>query len=235
MHTHILFISNDHVLAPLVELELQVEGYQIMLKRDGASGLIAARETQPDLLILDGALPVLSGLEICRRLRSTGDKTPIILLNQSEAPRDCVAALDAGVDDYVRKPFSIDELCARVRARLRRRRITVHPDILRFDDLSLRPETREVYRGGRSIKLTAKEFDFLGYLIAHARQVLSRDRILEAIWGYDFMGDSNVIEVYVRSLRRKLEANHESRLIHTIRGVGYVLRETRLQPLPQSA
>ena len=233
MHTHILFISNDSVLAPLVELEFRFEGYQVTHKHDGATGLITAREIQPDLLVLDGALPVLSGLEICRRLRSTNDQTPIILLNDSEIPHDCVAALDAGVDDYVRKPFSIDELCARVRARLRRRR-TAHPDILMFEDLSLHPETREVYRSGRSIELTAKEFDFLSYLIIHARQVLNRDRILEAIWGYDFMGDSNVIEVYIRSLRRKLEANHENRLIHTIRGVGYVLREPRLQPLALS-
>ena len=235
MLTHVLLISNDDALAHLMELELRYEGYQITLKHDGAAGLMAAREDQPDLIILDGILPVLSGLEICRRLRATGDQAPIILLNQSEELHDCVAALDTGVDDYVCKPFSIDELCARVRARLRWKRRKNHPEVLTFADLSLLPQTREVYRGKRLIELTAKEFEFLRYLIAHVRQVLSRDRILTAVWGYEFVGDSNVIEVYVRSLRRKLEANHESRLIHTIRGVGYVLRETRLQPLALSA
>jgi DNA-binding response OmpR family regulator len=169
-------------------------------------------------------LPGISGLELCRRLRTTGDKVPIILLTAKDDVSDRVAGLDAGADDYVVKPFSVEELLARVRARLRQNQ-EPNRDLLQFEDLSLNRTTREVYRGDRLIELTAKEFDLLEYLISHPRQVLTRDRILETVWGYDFMGDSNIIEVYVRYLRLKLEANNEKRLIQTIRGVGYVLRD----------
>jgi len=157
-------------------------------------------------------------------LRSTGSKIPVILLTAKDEIGDRVAGLDAGADDYVVKPFSIEELLARVRAHLRR---TQAPDLdlLEFDDLSLNCRTREVFRNGRSIELTAKEFDLLHHLMAHAKQVVTRDRILEAVWGYDFMGDSNIIEVYIRYLRLKLEGQHEKRLIQTVRGVGYVLRD----------
>ncbi|MFW5779624.1 MAG: winged helix-turn-helix domain-containing protein, partial [Coleofasciculus sp.] len=183
-----------------------------------------ARESQPDLLILDWMLPGVSGLEICRRLRSTGDKMPIILLTAKDEVSDRVAGLDAGADDYVVKPFSLEELLARVRAHLRRNQ-EEDPETIQFADLSLNHSTREVYRGDRLIELTAKEFDLLDYLLSHPRQVLTRDQILERVWGYDFMGDSNIIEVYVRYLRLKLEANGEKRLVQTVRGVGYVLRE----------
>ncbi|MBD2417345.1 response regulator transcription factor [Anabaena cylindrica FACHB-243] len=223
--THILLVEDEVKLARFIELELSYEGYQVSVAYDGLTALTAARELNLDLIILDWMLPGVSGLEICRRLRSTGDKVPIILLTAKDEVSDRVAGLDAGADDYVVKPFSVEELLARVRAHLRRNRETDTADILAFDDLSLNRRTREVYRGKRLVELTAKEFDLLDYLLAHPRQVITRDRILEEVWGYDFMGDSNIIEVYIRYLRLKLEANNEKRLVQTVRGVGYVLRE----------
>ncbi|HEY9666156.1 MAG TPA: response regulator transcription factor [Coleofasciculaceae cyanobacterium] len=224
MTSHILVVEDEAKLAQFIELELKYEGYQVSVARDGLEGLAAAREAQPDLIVLDWMLPGISGLEICRRLRSTGDKVPIILLTAKDEVSDRVAGLDAGADDYVVKPFSIEELFARIRAHLRRNQ-DEDPDMLQFSNLSLNRSTREVYRGDRLIELTAKEFDLLEYLLSHPRQVLTRDQILEKVWGYDFMGDSNIIEVYVRYLRLKLEANNESRLVQTVRSVGYVLRE----------
>lgn len=223
--THILLVEDEVKLARFVELELNYEGYQVSVAYDGLTALTAARELRPDLVILDWMLPGVSGLEICRRLRSTGDKVPIILLTAKDEVGDRVAGLDAGADDYVVKPFSVEELLARVRAHLRRTKETDTADTLEFADLSLNRRTREVHRGQRLIELTAKEFDLLDYLLAHPRQVITRDRILEAVWGYDFMGDSNIIEVYIRYLRLKLEANDEKRLLQTVRGVGYVLRD----------
>ncbi|MDJ0735345.1 MAG: response regulator transcription factor [Nostocaceae cyanobacterium] len=224
MTAHILLVEDEVKLAKFVELELGYEGYQVTVAHDGLTGLTAARESHPDLVILDWMLPGLSGLEICRRLRTTGDRVPVILLTAKDEVSDRVAGLDAGADDYVVKPFSLDELLARIRAHLRRTQET-EADILQFDDLKLDRRSREVYRGTRQIELTAKEFDLLEYLMVHPRQVITRDRILEEVWGYDFMGDSNIIEVYIRYLRLKLEANKEKRLIQTVRGVGYVLRD----------
>ncbi|WP_413172773.1 response regulator transcription factor [Anabaena azotica] len=223
--THILLVEDEVKLARFIELELSYEGYQVSVAYDGLTALTAARELNLDLIILDWMLPGVSGLEICRRLRTTGDKVPIILLTAKDEVSDRVAGLDAGADDYVVKPFSVEELLARVRAHLRRSKETDSADILIFDDLSLNRSTREVYRGERLVELTAKEFDLLDYLLTHPRQVITRDRILEEVWGYDFMGDSNVIEVYIRYLRLKLEANNEKRLLQTVRGVGYVLRD----------
>lgn len=225
MTAKILVIEDEAKLAHFIELELKYEGYEVKVALDGFNGLTAARESRPDLVILDWMLPGSSGLEICRRLRDTGDKVPIILLTAKDEVSDRVAGLDAGADDYMVKPFSVEELLARVRAHLRRTQED-DPNQLQFADLKLNRSTREIYRGDRAIELTAKEFDLLEYLISHPRQVLTRDRILERVWGYDFMGDSNIIEVYVRYLRLKLEADRESRLIHTVRGVGYVLRES---------
>ena len=224
MTSNILIVEDEAKLAQFIELELKYEGYQVTVANDGFTGLTMAREIKPDLILLDWMLPGLSGLELCRRLRTTGDKVPVILLTAKDDVTDRVAGLDAGADDYVLKPFSVEELLARVRAHLRRTQ-EPNPDLLMFDDLSLNRSTREVFRGNREIELTAKEFDLLEYLMAHPRQVLTRDRILETVWGYDFMGDSNIIEVYVRYLRLKLEANQEKRLIQTVRGVGYVLRD----------
>ncbi len=225
MTAHILLVEDEVKLAKFVELELGFEGYQVSVANDGLTGLTMARSSHPDLILLDWMLPGMTGLEICRRLRSTGDKVPIILLTAKDEVSDRVAGLDAGADDYVVKPFSVEELLARVRARIRRKSDESSEDILQFEDLKLNRSTREVYRNSRLVELTAKEFDLLEYLLSHPRQVITRDRILEEVWGYDFMGDSNIIEVYVRYLRLKLEANKEKRLIQTVRGVGYVLRE----------
>jgi len=224
MTAHILLVEDETKLAQFVELELTHEGYQVTVAHDGIGGLTAARESQPDLILLDWMLPGFSGIEVCRRLRATGDKVPVILLTAKDEISDRVEGLDAGADDYMVKPFSIEELLARVRAHLRRTQ-EEDPDVFEFSNLTLNQRTREVFRDQRAIELTAKEFDLLVYLMMHPRQVMTRDRILEQVWGYDFMGDSNIIEVYIRYLRLKLEENQEKRLIQTVRGVGYVLRE----------
>jgi DNA-binding response OmpR family regulator len=221
---HILLVEDEIKLARFIQLELESEGYRVSVAHDGMSGLSLARESEPDLAILDWMMPGLTGVELCRRLRATGIKIPVILLTAKDEVGDRVTGLDAGADDYLVKPFSIEELLARIRAHLRRTQET-DTDLLQFEDLSLNRRTREVHRGQRSIELTAKEFDLLQYLISHPRQVFTRDQILENIWGYDFLGDSNIIEVYVRYLRLKLEQDSEKRLIHTARGVGYSLRE----------
>jgi len=224
MSASILLVEDEVKLARFIELELDSEGYQITVAHDGLTGLTLARELTLDLIILDWMLPHLNGLEICRRLRSTGSNVPVILLTAKDEVSDRVAGLDAGADDYVVKPFSIEELLARVRAHLRRTQ-EIDSGLLQFQDLSLNRSTREVFRGQRLVELTAKEFDLLEYLMSNPRQVITRDRILEQVWGYDFMGDSNIIEVYIRYLRLKLEEHQEARLIHTVRGVGYVLKE----------
>ncbi len=224
MTAHILLVEDEIKLAKFIQLELGYEGYEISVAHDGVAGLTTVRELQIDLIILDWMLPGLSGIEICRRLRTTGNKVPIILLTAKDEVSDRVAGLDAGADDYLVKPFSIEELLARIRARLRQGQ-EIDADMLQFANLSLNRRSRQVYRGARLIELTAKEFDLLEYLLVHPRQVITRERILEKVWGYDFMGDSNIIEVYIRYLRLKLEATGEQRLIQTVRSVGYVLRD----------
>ena len=180
-------------------------------------------------MVLDVMMPRVDGLEVCRRLRSTGDDLPILVLTARDSVSERVAGLDAGADDYLPKPFALEELLARLRALLRR--ATPDPDnsadeVLRFADLSLDPATREVTRGDRQISLTRTEFSLMEMLMANPRRVLTRSRILEEVWGYDFPTSGNALEVYVGYLRRKTEAGGEPRLIHTVRGVGYVLRET---------
>ncbi|MGA9380634.1 MAG: response regulator transcription factor [Phormidium sp.] len=224
MNDHILLVEDDPKLAEFIATELSLEGYRVTVAQNGMDGLSMARDVQPNLLILDWMLPGISGLDLCLRLRKTGVQVPIIMLTARDEVPDRVAGLNAGADDYVTKPFSIEELLARVKARLRR----IHPedpDTLEFQDLILNRLTREVYRNNQLIELTAKEFDLLEFLLRHPRQVITRDRILEKVWGYDFMGESNIIEVYIRALRIKLEASNPKRLIHTVRGVGYVLRD----------
>ncbi|MEM1391937.1 MAG: response regulator transcription factor [Cyanobacteria bacterium P01_H01_bin.150] len=225
MSENIILVEDEIKLAQFLEMELSSEGYSVSIANDGMAGLILARESSPDLAILDWMLPGLSGVELCRRLRATGSKIPIILLTAKDEVTSRVEGLDAGADDYVVKPFSIEELLARIRAHLRRRTEEDNRHLLLFEDLSLNRQTRQVFRGDRAIELTVKEFDLLEYLMSNPRQVFTRDQILEKVWGYDFVGDSNVIEVYIRYVRIKLEENNEKRLIHTVRGVGYVLRE----------
>jgi DNA-binding response OmpR family regulator len=226
MTAQILLIEDEVKLAQFVEMELSCEGYQVSTANDGLTGLTLARQIAPDLVILDWMMPGLSGIEICRRLRSTGIKVPILLVTAKDEISDRVMGLDAGADDYIIKPFSIEELLARIRSHLRRTK-EENTDTLQFEDMSLNRLTREVKRAGQSIELTVREFELLEYLMANPQQVLTRDRILEKVWGYDFGGDSNVIEVYVRTLRLKLEEHNSKRLIQTIRGVGYVMRSSK--------
>ncbi|MEG4073964.1 response regulator transcription factor [Microcoleus sp. Pol14C2] len=226
MSDRILLVEDDPKLAKFIESELSLEGYHVTVAPNGLDGLTMARDAQPDLLILDWMLPGISGLDICLRLRSTGVQVPIIMLTAKDEVPDRVTGLNAGADDYVTKPFSMEELLARVKARLRRTQAN-DPENLQFEDLILNGLTREVYRGSQLIELTAKEFDLLEFMLLNSRQVITRDRILEKVWGYDFMGESNIIEVYIRALRIKLEASNSKRLLHTVRGVGYVLREQK--------
>ncbi len=226
MSDRILLVEDDPKLAKFIESELSLEGYQVTVAPNGLDGLTIARDAQPDLLILDWMLPGISGLDICLRLRSTGVQVPIIMLTAKDEVPDRVTGLNAGADDYVTKPFSMEELLARVKARLRRTQPN-DPEQLQFEDLILNGLTREVSRGSQLIELTAKEFDLLEFMLQNPRQVITRDRILEKVWGYDFMGESNIIEVYIRALRIKLEASNSKRLLHTVRGVGYVLREQK--------
>lgn len=224
MTAHILLVEDDPKLAHFIESDLTLDGYCVTVADNGLDGLTAARTAQPDLLILDWMLPGMSGVDLCRRLRATGMLSPIIMLTAKDEVSDRVVGLDAGADDYLTKPFSMEELLARVRAHLRRVNPEA-PNLLEFDRLTLNRLTREVHLADQRVSLTVKEFDLLELLLSHPKQVFTRDQILEKVWGYDFMGESNIIEVYIRALRIKLEAHYPLRLVHTIRGVGYVLRD----------
>ncbi len=223
MAERILVIEDEQKIADLLRRGLAYEGYQVQLAADGETGLKAARDHMPDLVILDVMLPGLDGFEVARRLRAGGD-VPVLMLTAKDAVADRVKGLDSGADDYLVKPFAFEELLARVRAQLRRHKAT-DATTFRFADLALDTSTREVTRGARRVDLTTKEFDLLHFFILHPRQVLPRELIYDRIWGYDFGGESNILEVYIRYLRSKLEANREPRLIQTVRGVGYALRE----------
>jgi two-component system, OmpR family, response regulator MprA len=220
----VLVIEDEARIAQFIERGLIYEGYRVNVARDGQSGLGIARDNPPDLVILDWMLPGLDGLEVCKRLRAASD-VPILMLTAKDDVKDRVTGLDAGADDYLVKPFSVDELMARVRALFRRSVPTSRPEILRFSDLTLDTGTHRASRGDRPIDLTAKEYELLELFMRNPRQVLTRDVIFDRVWGYDFGGESNIIEVYVRYLRQKTEAESEARLVHTVRGVGYVLRE----------
>jgi two-component system response regulator MprA len=224
MKERILIIEDDPAILKLLQRGLTYEGYTVDTAMDGRSGLNMARDYSPDLVILDWMLPGMDGLDVCHRLRM-GGSLPILMLTAKDTIQDRVQGLDAGADDYMVKPFNLDELTARVRALLRRTQ-TDRVQVLKFADLSLDTSTREVTRGGKLIQLTAKEHELLELFLRHPRQVLERSTIFERVWGYDFGGESNVLEVYIRYLRQKLEENEQlPRLIHTVRGVGYVLRE----------
>jgi two-component system response regulator MprA len=215
----ILVVDDDPEILSILRRGLIYEGYNVEVASDGSEALTKALECEPDLVVLDIMLPEIDGLEISQRLNAAGD-VPVLMLSAKSTVADKIAGFNSGADDYLVKPFSLDELFARVKALLKRRTVN-KKEIYKFCDLFLDAGSREVKRGGRSIKLTAQEFD----LLKHPRQVLRRDFIYEQIWGYDFTGDSNVIEVYVRYLRSKLEDKGEPRLLHTAHGVGYVLRE----------
>jgi DNA-binding response OmpR family regulator len=221
---HILVIEDEAKLARFLETGLTYEGYRVSVVGDGTAGLAAARTQNPDLVLLDWMLPEISGLEVCRQLRLTGNRVPVVLMTASDEVAARAAGLEAGADDYVVKPFSLQELLARIRIYLQHPKGSPHGQLV-FMDLTLDPVTREVRRGERQVELTAKEYELLRYLMEHPRQVLTRQQILEHVWGHNFAGDSNIIEVYIRYLRLKIEAPGEKRLIQTVRGVGYVLRD----------
>lgn len=219
----ILVVDDDPEIVSFLKRGLIYEGYGVDTASDGTEALERAHQKEPDLVILDIMMPGIDGIEVSKRLRQAGD-VPILLLTAKGTIADRVAGLNSGADDYLIKPFAFDELLARVRALLRRHQ-PKEGEVLRFGDLSLDTVTREVSRGNEVIGLTAQEFDLLELFIRHPRQVLNRDRIYERVWGYDFEGESNLIEVYISYLRSKLDASGRTRLIHTVRGVGYVLKE----------
>ena len=223
MAERILVIEDEQKIADFLRRGLTYEGFTVEVRLDGESGLKAARDNPPDLVILDVMLPGLDGWEVCKRLRAAGS-VPILMLTAKDAVPDRVKGFESGADDYVTKPFAFEELIARVRALLRRTR-TSEETVAHFADLTLNVTTREVTRGNRKIELTTKEFDLLYFFMRHPRQVLTRELIYDRIWGYDFGGESNILEVYIRYLRTKLEQHGEPRLIQTVRGVGYALRE----------
>ena len=223
MRKRILVIEDDERILQFLHRGLTYEGYRVDTAEDGTEGLVAAREHPPDLIILDWMLPGLDGLEVCRRLRAAS-KVPILMLTAKDSVDDRVGGLDAGADDYLVKPFEFEELLARIRALLRRAKVE-EPEVLSYADLRLDTGTHQAFRGDRPIELTAKEYELLELFLKHPRQVLTREVIYDRVWDYDFGGESNIIEVYVRYIRQKTEANREPRLIHTVRGVGYVLRE----------
>jgi DNA-binding response OmpR family regulator len=220
----ILVVDDDPAIISLLRRGLTYEGFTVETAADGTEGLAAARDRSPDLVILDLMMPGLDGIEVLRRLRAADPRLPILLLTARDAPADQVEGLEQGADDYVVKPFTFEVLLARTRALLRRGAADQAP-ILTFADLRLDTGAHEAVRGGRSIELTATEFALLHQFMQHPRRVLSKDVLLDRVWGYDFGGNANVLEVYVRQLRQKLEAGGETRLIQTLRGSGYVLRE----------
>lgn len=220
----ILLIEDESKIADFIRRGLKLEGYEVDVAYDGDVGLDKAVEAKPDLIILDLMLPGVDGMDVCRSLREAGFEMPILMLTARDAVADRVAGLDAGADDYLVKPFAFDELVARIRALLRRS-APAEDEMLTFSDLVMNVTTREVKRRERPIELTAKEFDLLETFMRHPRQVLTRDQLYQHVWGYDFSAESNIIEVYIRYLRAKLEEEGEPRLIHTVRGVGYVLRD----------
>lgn len=219
----ILAIDDDTSVTDFLHRGLSYEGYSVETAHNGEDGLAAARERLPDLVVLDVMMPGMDGMEVCRRLKA-GSDVPVIMLTARDAIADRVEGLETGADDYLVKPFAFDELLARIHALLRRREAGA-PEVLRFSDLVLDTGSRTARRGKREIQLSTTEYNLLSLFMRHPRHVLTRDRIMESVWGYDFDGESNVLEVYVRYLRAKLEADGEPRLINTMRGTGYVLRE----------
>ncbi|HYZ78839.1 MAG TPA: response regulator transcription factor [Gaiellaceae bacterium] len=220
----ILVVDDERAVRESLRRALELEGYDVDLAGDGLEGLARVEESQPDVLILDVLMPGMDGLEMCRRLRRGGNRLPVLMLTARDAVENRVAGLDAGADDYVTKPFALEELLARVRALLRRSSNGAG-EVLRFADLELNPGTREVHRGGDLVELTRTEFSLLELFLLNPRQVLTRSVIFERVWGYDFGFASNSLDVYIGYLRRKTEAGGKPRLIQTVRGVGYALRE----------
>jgi two-component system, OmpR family, response regulator MprA len=224
--TSLLLVDDDHGVRAGLHRALSYEGFQVLLAAGGVEALERLRERQVDLLLLDVRMPHPDGLEVCRRLRDTGDRTPVLMLTAADTVGDRVAGLEAGADDYLVKPFAVEELLARIRALLRRRP-GWEARVLRVGDLTLDRNTFEVWRGQRPVELTRREFELLEVFMRHPNQVLSRERLLRLVWSYDFPTGTNVVEVYISYLRRKLEGRGERRLLHNVRGVGYLLRHAQ--------
>ncbi len=226
MKTRVLVIDDDPSVTSLLKRGLSYEGYSVDIAASGSEGLELAREHPPDLVLLDVMMPGIDGLEVCRRLRAADAGLPIVLLTARDGTSDQILGLETGADDYVVKPFTFEVLLARLRALLRR---TEHQgaEVLKFADLLLDTGTHTARRGHREIDLTTTEYELLTQFMRNPRQVLSKEQLLDKVWGYDFEGNYNILEVYVRYLRAKLEASGEPRLIHTVRGAGYLLREPR--------
>ena len=224
MPQRILIIEDETEIANYLRRGLGYEGFAVEIASDGLAALAIARERMPDVVVLDLMLPGLDGMEVAQRLRA-GSSVPIIMLTARDSVADRVAGLERGADDYLVKPFAFEELLARIRVQLRRHQAQDTGEVLRFGALAVDLAAHEVRLGDRRIEFTAKEFELLELFMRHPRQVLTRVLLYERIWGYDFGGESNVIEVYIRALRQKLESAGAPRLIHTLRGVGYVLRE----------
>ncbi|HET7814565.1 MAG TPA: response regulator transcription factor [Candidatus Baltobacteraceae bacterium] len=218
---HILVVEDDAAISRVLKLELEHEGYSVDVAADGLSGLERALK-EPDLVILDLMLPRMDGMEVCRRVRAKS-RVPIIMLTARDMVPDRVSGLDSGADDYVTKPFSTDELLARVRARLREREPA--SNVIAYRDLIMDRDRHEVSRGGKQIALTAKEYALLEYLLVHRNKVHSRDELFNGVWGSDFLGDSNLIDVYIRYLRGKVDEGFDDKLITTVRGVGYTIKD----------
>jgi DNA-binding response OmpR family regulator len=219
----VLVVEDDQEIAQVLQRSLRLEGYEVRLSSDGESALEQTHAFLPDLVVLDLGLPRMDGIDVARRMRADDDDTPILMLTARDALDSRVEGLDSGADDYLVKPFERQELLARIRALLRRRPPRGMAP-LRVGDLSLNPDTHEVRRGTRDVELTPREFELLEYLMRNERLVISRQKLLDEVWGYDPFSITNTIEVFVSNLRRKLEAGGEPRLLHTVRGAGYVLR-----------
>jgi two-component system response regulator MprA len=224
LRMHLLVVDDDTAVREALAVVLGLDGFDVSTAANGREGIRALREERPDAVILDVLMPALDGLEVCRRMRTTGDRTPVLMLTARAEVSERVAGLEAGADDYLVKPFAREELMARLRALLRRTGWEGDDETLRFEDLELDPRAHEVRRGSRTLELTRTEFLLLELLMNHPRQVLTRSTIFDRVWGYDFGPASNSLEVYVGYLRRKTEAGGEPRLLHTVRGVGYALR-----------
>ncbi|MCM3636227.1 response regulator transcription factor [Sporosarcina luteola] len=228
MSEQVLIIEDEEAIARVLQLELEFEGYSVGVAHTGTDGLIKFREQEWDLVLLDLMLPGMNGLDVLRRIRAAEDGTPVILLTAKSDVEDKVTGLDLGANDYVTKPFEIDELLARIRSAIRtsQKKVVGKDEFLHeFAGLSIHEQSREVKRNGESIDLTPREYDLLLHLIRHPNQVLSREQLLDAVWGFDYYGDTNVVDVYIRYVRKKIEQRNEPSLIQTVRGVGYALKE----------
>lgn len=224
----ILIVEDERKIARFVELELRHEGYEVDYAGDGKTGLQKILKKDADLVVLDVMLPEMSGIEVCKNARGAGIDTPIIMLTAKDDVMDKVSGLDSGADDYMTKPFAIEELLARIRVALNRKQKTAKEkevQILQYGDLKVELAKYEVTYGGETITLTKKEFDLLAYLMKHKNQAVSRETLLNEVWDYDYMGETNVVDVYIRYLRQKLDDKYDVKIINTVRGVGYIIKD----------